>query len=167
MKCDICDDRDAIIFVQQVVGNQSIDLHLCSECANKKGISAVGGKIEFSVAGLLNGLFDQKAVRNPECPPCPNCGTSLEELQKSGRLGCSRCAQAFQREIHILLRKHVQSPQHRGKYPVRLMSDSGILSDRERLRELLKKAVISEDYEAAAEFRDRIRTLEGISGTEA
>jgi protein arginine kinase activator len=164
MKCDFCDNNEAVVFVQQVIGNSSVDLHLCTECARSKGIQAGGGKIEFSVAGLLNGLFDQKAVRNPECPPCPGCGTTLEELQKTGRLGCARCAQAFQREILILMRKHVQSPQHRGKYPRRLLADSNLLEDRERLRVLLKKAVADEDYEAAAALRDRLKTVEGIQG---
>jgi protein arginine kinase activator len=164
MKCDFCDNNEAVVFVQQVIGNSSVDLHLCADCARSKGIQAGGGKIEFSVAGLLNGLFDQKAVRNPECPPCPSCGTTLEELQKTGRLGCARCAQAFQREILILMRKHVQNPQHRGKYPRRLLTDSSLLEDRERLRVLLKKAVADEDYEAAATLRDRLKTVEGIQG---
>jgi protein arginine kinase activator len=163
MKCDFCGERDAVVYVQQVMGSSSVDLHLCQDCARSKGIQAAGGKIEFSVAGLLNGLFDQKAVRNPECPPCPGCGMTLEEVQKSGRLGCARCVQAFQREILILMRKHVQNPQHRGKFPRRLKADSAILGDRERLRGLLKKAVSEEDYETAAALRDRLHTLEDIS----
>jgi protein arginine kinase activator len=166
MKCDSCGEREAVVYVQQVAGTSTIELHLCAECARSKGIQTEGGKIEFSVAGLLSGLFDQKAVRNPECPPCPGCGLSLEELQKSGRLGCARCAQAFQREILILMRKHVQNPQHRGRYPRRLAADSSALDNRERLRDMLKKAVAEEDYETAASLRDRIRSMEGITGAE-
>lgn len=164
MKCDICGENDAVIFVQQVMGAKSVDLNLCTDCARKRGIQAAGGKIEFSVSGLLNGLFDQKASKNVDLKPCPQCGTSLEELQKSGRLGCFRCAGHFQREILILLRKHSAQGQHRGKYPKRLLSDSSIMADRELLKDMLKRAVADEDYESAAEMRDRLRTLDGLSG---
>ena len=38
MKCDICQINDAVVFLQEVRGNQKKELHLCLECANKKGI---------------------------------------------------------------------------------------------------------------------------------
>lgn len=166
MKCDICGENDAVIFVQQVLGSKSVDLNLCTECARKRGIQATGGKIEFSVSGLLNGLFDQKASKSAEAGPCPQCGTTLEELQKSGRLGCFRCANHYQREILILMRKYSAQNIHRGKYPKRLLSDSSIMADRELLKDMLKRAIADEDYESAADMRDRLKTLDGLSGAQ-
>jgi protein arginine kinase activator len=164
MKCDICGENDAVIFVQQVMGAKSVDLNLCTDCARKRGIQTAGGKIEFSVSGLLNGLFDQKAAKNVDLQPCPQCGMSLDEIQKNGRLGCFRCAGHFQREIMLILRKHSSQSQHKGKYPKRLLSDTSIMADRELLKDMLKRAVADEDYESAAEMRDRLKTLDGISG---
>ncbi len=164
MVCDICGAAEALVFVQQVSGNQTVDLHLCPDCARSRGISTQGGKIEFSVAGLLQGLFDQKSAQNRDCPPCPSCGCTLEEMQKTGRLGCNRCYFAFQREIHVLLRRHAPVVQHRGKYPKRILDESTVLADREGLKDRLKKAIQDEDYEAAAGIRDRLKALDSLSG---
>ncbi len=166
MKCDICGENDAVIFVQQVLGSKTVDLNLCTECARKRGIQANGGKIEFSVSGLLNGLFDQKASKSVELGPCPQCGMGLEELQKSGRLGCFRCAAHFQREIQVLMRKYSTQNAHKGKFPKRLLSDSSIMADRELLKDMLKRAIADEDYESAAEMRDRLKTLDGLTGAQ-
>ncbi len=167
MKCDICGENDAVIFVQQVMGPKTVDLNLCTDCARKRGIQAAGGRIEFSVSSLLNSLFDQKSSKNLESSPCPQCGMSLDELQKGGRLGCFRCSTHFQREILMLIRRYSGQSLHRGKYPKRLLSDSTIMADRELLRDMLKRAVADEDYETAAQMRDRLKTLDGISGSQS
>lgn len=160
MKCDVCGVNDAVIFVQQINGTEAMDLHLCADCARKRGISTSGGKIEFSVSGLLNGLFDQKAAKGLSTSPCPNCSLSLDELQSSGRLGCPECAVNFAREIQIILRNHGQLTQHQGRYPHRLMVGSTLLKDRENLKERLRQALSDEDYESAARLRDQIRGLD-------
>jgi protein arginine kinase activator len=144
-----------------------VELHLCEACAQKRGISAQDGKIEFSVASLLNGLFDQKAEARPPVGPCPLCGTRVEELDKSGRLGCAECTSVFQDEIFSLMKKYSRGNQHRGKYPKEFLSGPALSSGRENLRELLKKALENEDYERAAELRDKLKSMESMKEGEA
>jgi len=38
------------------------------------------------------------------------------------------------------------------------------MADRELLKDMLKRAIADEDYEGAAEMRDRLKTLDGLSG---
>jgi protein arginine kinase activator len=167
MKCDSCGENEAIILVHQTIGTETVELHLCEVCAEKRGISAQDGKIEFSVASLLNGLFDQKAESKAPIGPCPDCGLRIDELDKSGRLGCATCATVFQDEIFSLMKKYSRGNQHRGKYPKEFLSGPALNSGRENLRELLKKALESEDYERAAELRDKLKSFDSMKEGEA
>ena len=58
MKCEICGARKAVIHIQQVIGKERVDLHLCEECALERGISGEGERVELSISGMLNGLLE-------------------------------------------------------------------------------------------------------------
>ncbi|TFG64826.1 MAG: DNA helicase UvrBC [Spirochaetales bacterium] len=163
MKCELCSDNDAIIHIQQIMGNDKIDFHLCEECAKKKGITKGGQKLELSLPELLTGLVDLKDIvggQGGESKTCPNCGISREEFKKTGKLGCAGCYNAFNKDIVRMLRKLSGASRHKGKYPSRLKSYKSFLIDREILKQKLEDAVKREDYEAAAAIRDRILKLE-------
>ncbi len=165
-KCEICGEKTSTVHVQQVMGNEIIELNLCDACAQKKGISSNDDKIELSLSQLLTGLIDLKADAGEEksSESCPRCGQKLSEFRKEGRLGCAECYVAFKREIELFLENTVGTNRHRGKYPRRLLAYKSLLTDRERLQGKLKEAITREDYEEAAELRDEIRTIERTAG---
>ena len=92
---------------------------------------------------------------------CDFCGATLQDFRDSGRLGCPQCYTVFEHHLRGLLRRLHGSSQHVGEVylapssaapePHRLLTD---------LREQLRRAVDSENFELAAELRDRIRVLE-------
>jgi protein arginine kinase activator len=93
---------------------------------------------------------------------CPRCGGSLQDFRESGRLGCSECYRCFEVPLRDLLRRLHGSTHHMGE---RYAESDGRTtpSDGHRateLREQLRVAVETENFELAAELRDRLRVME-------
>ncbi|MCO5328268.1 MAG: UvrB/UvrC motif-containing protein, partial [Solirubrobacterales bacterium] len=92
--------------------------------------------------------------------PCPSCGTSFSDFRASGRLGCPNDYDLFKRGLVPLLEKIHGAVQHTGRIPARV----GARIERQRLIAALQRdlsqAVEREEYERAAEVRDKIRSLE-------
>lgn len=165
MKCDICGKREALVFIQQIMGSEKIELHLCAECAEARGISADGEKFELSLSNLLSDLLSVKEGRSPAGQGvCSNCGRTAEEFAKTGTLGCAECYSVFAGEIRAMLEGSGVQPRHVGKFPRRLHAFKTYLVDIARLKKGLREAVHREDYEKAAAIRDRIRELETLAG---
>ena len=162
MKCSLCGSRDATIRIQQVVGDDRIEASLCERCAREQGIKTGDEEIEISISGLLSSLTDLRTCAKPETMnrTCPHCGLTYEELKKTLKVGCPECYTVFSREVRGYMRRHYGAAQHVGKYPKSLVTYKTFLVDAERLRRRLKDAVAREEYEKAAELRDRIRHLE-------
>jgi protein arginine kinase activator len=92
---------------------------------------------------------------------CSSCGSTLKDFRDSGRLGCGECYVAFDGHLRDLLRRLHGSSQHVGERYAVPGGDTG--DPRAQLLDLkdqLRRAVDSENFEAAANLRDRIRVLE-------
>lgn len=164
MKCEICGTRKAVIHIQQVIGKERIDLHLCDTCALERGISSSEERIELSISSLLHGLVDLRKMKGTKEKACPQCGSTWELIGKRQKTGCGECYTTFNKEIQAFFKQMVEKAQHRGKLPKRLRTYKTYLVDVVRLKEGLKEAIRREDYEKAARIRDRIKELENIPG---
>jgi len=165
MKCEICGGRDAVIHIQQVIGKERVDLHLCEECAIERGITSSQDRIELSISNLINGLVDvRKKKKSAAAQACPRCGSTWETVGRREKMGCPECYTTFHREIRQHLRKMLGKSQHRGRLPRRLSTYKTFLVDMVKLKEGLEEALKREDYEKAARLRDRIRDLENQAG---
>ena len=91
---------------------------------------------------------------------CPNCGMSYRDFQQTGKIGCSVCYATFRRQLEPLLRRIHGSSTHSGKIPHRTGGTLEMKHTIESLRKSLKECVAQEEYEKAAELRDKIRLLE-------
>ncbi len=92
---------------------------------------------------------------------CKNCGRSYYEFQKTGRLGCAECYDAFANPVRQTLRQMQKNTTHTGKIPN--SKAAGLLKKRQLsdLKAQLEKAVKAEDYELAAKLHKEIKGLEG------
>lgn len=167
--CEECGLRPASIRLGMIVNGQKQEKRLCPECMAKMQKTLPGLNLG-NLAGVLSGMMAGKNAvrRGHEQPPedenymqlsCLNCGTTYEEFQKSGMVGCSNCYKAFHEPIEALLTRVSGHQQHVGRVPG---GKGSALSNKlavDRLKQRLVRAIADEEYEEAALLRDRIRAL--------
>jgi protein arginine kinase activator len=162
MRCDSCHERDAVVHLTQVTADQLTQVHLCEKCAAEKGI-------EPDVTGPkhpLGGFIAQLSAQGPlgegtESLRCPRCGAGLADFREAGRLGCDECWQVFAGPLTDIVRRLHGATRHQGEGYAAPGADALPRRDEgvaERLREQLREAVASEDFERAARLRDELRT---------
>ena len=92
---------------------------------------------------------------------CPRCGATFQDFRETGRLGCPDCYRTFEAPLRDLLRRLHGSTHHLGERYARAASPQrGAGEQAAELREQLRLAVETENFELAAELRDRLRVLE-------
>jgi protein arginine kinase activator len=173
--CDHCGAEEAVLHLTQVENDETRTLHLCAECAEARGVQGPSVPDNFLLAGVLAQLGHEPGERDstegdprgagrasPEA--CGYCGLTLADFKETGRLGCPHCWSTFESQLRVLLERVQSASHHVGK--VYLPPDPSV-SEREKrlagLRRKLDRAVELEDFERAAELRDRIRALPGAS----
>lgn len=160
MKCEVCGQRTAVIFVQQIRGESRSEIRLCAECAKERGLDK-DGDLSASLAKILSNLPEVKKDEKPSAKKvCPVCGTSAEDIKKNGCAGCRKCWELFATELLRRTYANVGKLRHVGRLPAGLESYRSVLMDLAGAREKLRAALEAEDYETAASCRDRIRELE-------
>lgn len=161
MQCDICGKKKATVHLTEIVDDQMSEMHLCEECARQKSVQM---EQQFGLADLLAGLadFGKPAKEDSrERMECSNCGMTYDEFRKFGRLGCSQCYESFKMHLNTLLKKVHGSNHHLGKTPVKIPpSEKREMENLQELKARLQEAIQVEDFEGAAEIRDKIREVE-------
>ena len=161
MQCDVCGKKKATVHLTEIVDEQMTEMHLCENCAREKSIQM---EQQFGLADLLAGLADfGQQVKDVDKVKikCSNCGLGYEDFRKFGRLGCGECYTAFKDHLSSLLKKIHGSNQHLGKIPAK--APKVVKKRTESLQELksqLQRAIDNEDFEKAAQVRDKIREME-------
>lgn len=163
MKCDNCGSVDAVIHLTQIVDNEMTTCHLCEKCAAAKGLEATEGPTSFPLTDFLAqmGGEEKPTTTSEEDDRCGFCGLTFSDFRETGRLGCPHCYVTFESHLRGLLRRIHGGTQHVGK--VYLPPDPSATEKEKRLeglRRKLERAVAVEDFERAAELRDKIRALE-------
>ncbi|MGE0443412.1 MAG: UvrB/UvrC motif-containing protein [Gemmatimonadales bacterium] len=157
MKCDRCGLNESVVSVNHVEGGETRLHHLCAKCAAEKGIQTAASVADNPLAGLIAGLGSAAAGAGSDVV-CPSCGTTLQDLKDSGRVGCAACYQAFAEPLRELLRRLHGSAHHTGKaYQPPGGAPAAPIESAANLRERLKRAVEAEEFELAAELRDRLK----------
>lgn len=164
MQCDNCQQREAAIHLTQIVDNAVTTVHLCEQCAAEKGVHTGASVAKFPLSDFLASLGKESTAALPpgaDVEKCDFCGGTLKDFRETGRLGCPHCYDTFEVHLRDLLRRLHGSSQHVGEV---YLSPSAENEDAQRrlhmLREQLRRAVAAENFELAAELRDRIRVLE-------
>jgi protein arginine kinase activator len=158
MQCDVCHEKEATVFLTQIVGGKMQKVNMCEACSKEKGVNDPTG---FELADLLLGMgAAQDIERSPDNAKCPVCGFTQADFKKTGRLGCSACYAVFEEGLESMLKNMHKGSEHTGKAPKALLA---LRQKNERLSTLqdsLAEAVAAEEYERAADLRDQIRQME-------
>lgn len=162
MQCEECGKRPATVHITQIESGKKTDMHLCEQCAVQK--SPMNMSTTFSVNDLVAGLLGSGSM-NPfkvdvaQDPVCEECGMTYSQFRAGGKFGCSNCYEIFGDRLNPLFKRIHGSTSHTGKLPNKAGSKIKLIREVERLKKELDSAVRSEEYEKAAEIRDKIRAL--------
>lgn len=164
MICNVCGVNEASIHLTEIHNQQMMEVHLCEVCAQEKGTDF---KTHFNFHEIFGGTLDPAAWLSVEKPKqtqaCPQCSITLEELSKTGRLGCAYCYDFFEKSITPLIRRVQRSVQHCGKHPKKATKPKMVTKSQQDLLSLqkrLRECVQDEAFEEAAKLRDEIRKVE-------
>ncbi len=162
--CERCKKAQATFHLTNIHPNGAkVERHLCDRCAAEEGLLQPG-KSGIDMHDLIQTFVQSTPTQAPGAAHlvCEACGISFVEFRNQGLLGCPADYDAFREQLHKLIeRAHGGAAHHVGKSPKSLGAPRAPRQDSSRLRRLLDEAVAAEDYERAAELRDRIRKLEG------
>ncbi len=162
MKCQKCGKYEANTHITEIINGKKSEMFLCQSCAqlaDDKPSYFTGFETDFN--NLFSSLWPiSKATSIPVPLKCPNCGTSLSDIQKSGRFGCSECYTVFFDYIKKPLKEIHGNTKHVGKVPKRVLNNLKETNLINQLKEELESAVKLQNFEEAAVLRDRIKDLE-------
>lgn len=162
-KCQRC-TKAAVLHITELLEGESKALHLCESCAQDYLTSVPVGAAEDDLED--DDLVDDSAIAedfDDDTGSCTSCGITFREFRKQGRLGCPHCYAVFTTELQPLLENIHGDSEHVGKCPRRAPDSSVRQYELIRLRKELQSAIDSEQYETAAELRDKIAEFEDSS----
>lgn len=169
MQCQECGKRPATLHFTKIVGGEKTELHICETCAREKGEFIPGTQSGFSIHNLLSGLmdFDSAGAGAARAPAirCDTCGMTYAQFGKIGRFGCSHCYEHFAERLDPLLKRVHGNTAHVGKVPRRAGGKVRTKREIDQLKSEMQGLIQREDFETAAQIRDRIRELEREMGT--
>lgn len=167
MICQNCGMKNATSHIHSVVNGVVNDKYLCPECAAKYKAADFG---ENDIFKMLSALFRDGDAPRKSTVRCDCCGADIEEISRTGRVGCGNCYKTFAKELApTLIRIHGRTT-HLGKRPdtaetAELAPEEKKSADThediiEKMKKELAEAVKNEEYEKAALLRDKIRKEE-------
>lgn len=171
MLCQSCGKKEANFHYTSNENGKVTELHLCHDCAAEKGLldDSFASFNPFSVFENGEGLFDNllsgmlapsNTRKLKEAAVCPFCGMRLNEFLRGGKAGCAKCYVTFKDAVAPTVKKLHGNTTHTGKTP---RGRAGLRSKKDKkaeLEKLLQKAIETQEYEKAAEYRDALRALD-------
>jgi len=174
MLCQSCGKNGAAFHYKTNINGVVSELHLCADCASRIN----NGPVNVNIFNLNNSNYLSSVMSDfmgsaeqTNTGRCPLCGATARDISRTGKVGCARCYATFSDMLMPFIKRIHGNTRHNGKCP----ASAGIeLQQKRRLEKLkieLARAVEAQNYEHAAELRDRIRELEnrntGMGGQQA
>jgi len=157
MICQECNLNEATVTLNTNINGVKSTRHLCSSCAAKYGIGQVSG-----IGEMFSGLFGNVLGMFSEAPQelsCKGCGYTLSQYNRTGLLGCEQCYDSFRQQLLPFIKRVHGNVVNK---PDEIKPDSKQEQQDEisKLKKELQEAVQAEEYEKAAQLRDRIKLME-------
>jgi protein arginine kinase activator len=168
MLCERCGKNEANTHLRESINGNVKEVHLCGECAAELGYSNLFYAINpfedmaVSLQGLLGSLFSQGLPSRElqSGKKCSFCGTTFEELAQSAMAGCANCYSEFYNELLPSIQRIHGKTRHVGKIPGTAGKEIKLKKELDGMRQQLNDSVAAQEYEKAAELRDKIRSME-------
>ncbi len=167
MKCQKCGANNANTHVKTVINGEFREYDLCSDCAKKMGYTNLFGDMQDEFSSFLGSFFGNALPARTQATRCEFCGSTYSDIAKSGHVGCAHCYETFGDELQPLIRRIHGNTTHCGKNSRIADKSKSEKSPEEvkqdkikKLRAELDKAVKEQNFEYAAELRDKIKESE-------
>jgi protein arginine kinase activator len=167
MLCERCKKNIANVHVIQINNNEKVELYLCEQCA--KETESIHFDTPISFQDFLTGFLDMPLMGKASSKEyssqgttlqCPSCKMTYDEFSKIGRFGCAQCYTAFSSRLMPIIKNVHGNNEHVGKLPSSAAGELKIKRELEMLKKELKEAIRLEEFERAAQLRDKIRSME-------
>lgn len=159
MICQNCGNKTATTHIKKIVNGIVDEKHLCSECAQKLGYTA---NSDNSFSGLLASMLNEGLpIKTVQAKECNCCGYTMDDIVKTGKVGCAKCYNTFREELLPYIKRIHGNVEHLGKIPNK--SPLAVSTKEGRLFALKSELSIlikNEEFEKAAQVRDKIRQIE-------
>jgi protein arginine kinase activator len=168
MICQKCGKNEASVHLTRIINGEKEELHLCESCAKKSDEFSFHSDNNFTFQSLLSGVLNNsfsdknKSILKDnliEENICGNCGLSYLDFSKSGLFGCSDCYDKFEDKLDPLFKRIHGSNRHTGKKPSKYKIKKDTEKEIDLLKAKMEEAVEKENFEEAAEIRDRIHEI--------
>jgi len=161
--CENCKKSQATFHLTNIdKSGEKVERHLCDRCAVSEGLVQIHKPTAFNetLENVIAG--DQRGQAAARQLVCESCGLSYLEFRNQGLLGCPQDYDQFCEFLATLVERAQDGASHHvGKSPAASGAQMSARQDISKLRRQLDDAVAAEDYERAAELRDRMRDLSG------
>ncbi|MBQ9857657.1 MAG: UvrB/UvrC motif-containing protein [Oscillospiraceae bacterium] len=136
MKCTRCGKNEVNFFYKSNINGEITEHNLCTECAQEMGLMR---DVFAESRQLMRGFFEDSFERlaSPFTFGARDF-LRLGERKQEEPCGCSKCEEKAEVDPEIAKRREINALRHQ-----------------------MKMAARAEDFEKAAELRDKIRSLEG------
>ena len=162
MLCQNCGKYEATTHVKRIVNGESAEAHLCSDCAKALGYNDVFGGFGNTFGDLLGSFFGEPQVSaiSSRTLHCEKCGNTFNDIVNSGKIGCADCYTTFYDKLLPSLQRIHGKTRHEGKNPTIIKAEvTNVENPIEDLEEQLRIAIDEQNFEKAAQLRDKINEL--------
>lgn len=163
MLCQNCGKYEATTHVKRIVNGESAEAHLCSDCARALGYNDVFGGFGNTFGDLLGSFFGEPQVSaiSSRTLRCEKCGNTFNDIVNSGKIGCADCYTTFYDKLLPSLQRIHGKTRHEGKNPTIIKADVANVNINpiEDLENELRQAIEEQNFEKAAQLRDKINEL--------
>lgn len=188
MKCDKC-GKEAHVNLKFIVNGNSYDIHLCKDCVKKytnlpegadensinydainidpKELESLIQKFVPKLDDVINGYYEYKFSKNNHMTDlfaqisqrsCPYCG-NLESNISKGIYGCSHCYSFNPALTKKVLQTYNNLTEYKGDFPKKQRDFKKLAQEIKDLSQQLQASVATEDYELAANLKEKIDEL--------
>ena len=186
MECELCGNRPATVHIREIYGKEEKAVYLCAVCAEQYDADRAdrgdhnGPEVTIKLEAMpektesnedaqdlwvdeLGDLEEEGTTETPaESLTCPGCGWTEQTLKDKKRLGCPDCYNAFWALLQPLIEDWHAEVANKGSLSEQNTSEitAGKNASASHIEKELNVAIACEDYERAAELRDRLEKSE-------
>ncbi len=164
MICQNCNKNEANMHIKRIINGRAAEVHLCSDCARFLGYGEAFSGFGLGLGELLGEILSKNENAGSGSQRCPGCDKSFEEIAGDGKMGCAECYNVFYDKLMPSLNKIHGKATYVGSKPQK--SENDLKTELFELKNQLENAIQEQNFELAAQLRDKINLILAERGGE-